>query len=125
MAFEAPKAGAGSGVQIGSGLAGSQTWGIPAGFDTEGFVAAAKRNFVMLQDAWDRGDIGTLKSMMTDEMLGEIKSQLAQRERDNAGSPELGPLPGLISLVGELVQAHQGVGHGRARRFQRALFDVC
>ena len=86
MAFEAPKAGAGSGVQIGSGLAGSQTWGIPAGFDTEGFLGAAKRNFVMLQDAWDRGDIGTLKSMMTDEMLGEIKSQLAQRERDNAGS---------------------------------------
>lgn len=86
MAFEAPKAGAGSGVQIGSGLAGSQTWGIPAGFDTEGFLGAAKRNFVMLQDAWDRGDIGTLKSMMTDEMLGEIKSQLAQRERDNAGA---------------------------------------
>jgi predicted lipid-binding transport protein (Tim44 family) len=86
MAFEAPKAGAGSGVQIGSGLAGSQTWGIPAGFDTEGFLGAAKRNFVMLQDAWDRGDIGTLKSMMTDEMLGEIKSQLAQRERDHAGS---------------------------------------
>lgn len=86
MAFEAPKAGAGSGVQIGSGLAGSQTWGIPAGFDTEGFLGAAKRNFVMLQDAWDRGDIGTLKSMMTDEMLGEIKSQLAQRERDNSGA---------------------------------------
>jgi len=85
MAFEAPKGGAGSGVQIGSGLAGSQTWGIPAGFDTEGFLDAAKRNFVLLQDAWDRGDIGTLRSMMTDEMLGEIKSQLAQRERDKAG----------------------------------------
>ena len=86
MAFEAPKAGAGSGVQIGSGLAGSQAWSIPAGFDTEGFLGAAKRNFVLLQDAWDRGDIGTLRSMMTDEMLGEIKSQLAQRERENTGS---------------------------------------
>lgn len=84
MAFEAPKAGAGSGLQIGSGLAGSQTWGIPAGFDVEGFLGAAKRNFVLLQDAWDRGDIATLRSMMTDEMLGEIKSQLAQRERENA-----------------------------------------
>lgn len=86
MAFEAPRAGAGSGVQIGSGLAGSQTWGISAGFDAEGFVSAAKRNFVLLQDAWDRGDIGTLKSMMTDEMLGEIRSQLAQRERENAAA---------------------------------------
>lgn len=84
MAFEAPKSGAGSGLQIGSGLAGSQTWGIPAGFDVEGFLGAAKRNFVLLQDAWDRGDIATLRSMMTDEMLGEIKSQLAQRERENA-----------------------------------------
>jgi len=84
MAFDATKAG--GGVQIGSALAGSQAWGVPAGFDTDGFVDAAKRNFVMLQDAWDRGDVATLKSMMTDEMLGEIKTQLAQRERENTGS---------------------------------------
>ncbi|HWI83922.1 Tim44-like domain-containing protein [Ramlibacter sp.] len=84
MAFEAPKAG--QGVQIGSALGGAQTWGIPAGFDAQGFVAAAKRNFVTLQDAWDRADIGTLRSMMTDEMLAEIKSQLAERERQG-GQP--------------------------------------
>jgi predicted lipid-binding transport protein (Tim44 family) len=88
MAFDAGKYGQqGSGVQIGSGLAGSQAWGVPAGFDTDGFVAAAKRNFVTLQDAWDRSDIGTLRSMMTDEMLGEIKSQLAERESSTAGQP--------------------------------------
>lgn len=81
MAFEAPKLESPGGVQIGSALGGSQTWGIPSGFDTEGFLAAAKRNFVTLQDAWDRGDIGTLRSMMTDEMLGEIKSQIAERDR--------------------------------------------
>lgn len=83
MAFEAPKLE--SGVQIGSALGGSQTWGIPAGFDTGGFVAAAKRNFVTLQDAWDRADIGTLRSMMTDQMLAEIKAQLADREREGGG----------------------------------------
>ena len=49
-------------------------------------MSAAKRNFVMLQDAWDRGDVGTLRSMMTDEMLTEIKSQLAQREGDNTAA---------------------------------------
>jgi predicted lipid-binding transport protein (Tim44 family) len=87
MAFEANKTPQGSGVQIGSGLAGAQTWGIPAGFDTEGFLAAAKRNFVTLQDAWDRSDITTLRSMMTDEMLGEIKAQLAERERETGGQP--------------------------------------
>ncbi len=88
MAFDSTKAAAGgTGVQIGSGLAGSQTWGIPAGFDTEGFLAAAKRNFVTLQDAWDRSDIASLKSMMTDEMLVEIQSQLAGREVLPGGQP--------------------------------------
>ena len=87
MAFDAAKAGtAGTGVQIGSALAGSQNWGIPPGFDTEGFLAAAKRNFVTLQDAWDRSDLGTLRSMMTDDMLGEIRSQLAEREGHPGGT---------------------------------------
>ncbi|MEO7639915.1 MAG: TIM44-like domain-containing protein [Ramlibacter sp.] len=88
MAFEAGKYGqSGSGVQIGSALAGSQSWGIPADFDTEGFVAAAKRNFVTLQAAWDRSDIPSLRVMMTDEMLGEIRSQLAERESHTGTQP--------------------------------------
>ncbi|MDO5087583.1 MAG: Tim44-like domain-containing protein [Comamonadaceae bacterium] len=74
-------AAAGGGSMIGSALAGSQNWGIPAGFDIQGFTEAAKRNFVTLQDAWDRADIPALRAMMTDEMLAEIKSQLAERER--------------------------------------------
>jgi predicted lipid-binding transport protein (Tim44 family) len=87
MAFEAGKSGQGSGVQIGSALAGSQSWGIPPGFDADGFVAAAKRNFMTLQDAWDRSDIPTLRAMMTDDMLGEIKSQLGERETQQGGQP--------------------------------------
>ena len=87
MAFEAGKHGQGSGVQIGSALSGSQSWGVPPGFDSEGFVAAAKRNFVTLQDAWDHADISALRSMMTDEMLGEIKSQLGEREAQASGKP--------------------------------------
>lgn len=83
-AFE-PAAAGGSGLRIGSGLAGSQDWGIPAGFDTAGFLAAAKRNFVTLQDAWDRGDIDALRAMMTDEMVREISGQLAQRQPQAAG----------------------------------------
>ena len=72
MAFDAARPGFGR--VIGSGLAGSQNWGIPAGFDAEGFVSAAKRNFVTLQAAWDRSDIATLRSMMTDNMLEEIRA---------------------------------------------------
>lgn len=80
-------AGSGSGVQIGSALAGSQNWGVPEGFDTEGFLTAAKRNFVTLQSAWDRSDIASLRAMMTDEMLTEIRGQLSEREAQRPGQP--------------------------------------
>ena len=75
----------GGGSMIGSALAGSQNWGVPADFDAEGFLAAAKRNFTTLQAAWDRSDIATLRSMMTDGMLDEIRAQLAEREAQRAG----------------------------------------
>lgn len=70
---------------IGSGLSGPQGWGVPAGFDTTGFLDAAKTNFVTLQAAWDKSDIGSLRAMMTDEMLGEIRTQLAEREAHTGG----------------------------------------
>ena len=90
MAFDAAKyAPAAGGVRIGSALqqGSAANWSVPEGFDKEGFVAAAKSNFVALQDAWDRADLVLLRSMMTDEMLGEIKSQLAERERQLGGQP--------------------------------------
>jgi len=39
---------------------------------------------VTLQDAWDRGDMSTLRGMMTDDMLREIRGQLAERDRQPA-----------------------------------------
>ena len=79
--FDAGAAGAAGGSMIGSALSGSQSWGVPADFDIAGFTEAAKRNFITLQDAWDRPDIPALRAMMTDDMLTEIQSQLAERER--------------------------------------------
>ena len=79
MAFDTTKSDS-SGSMIGSGLSGSQSWGVPADFDADGFLKACKANFMTLQDAWDRSDINSLRSMMTDEMLREIKTQLAERE---------------------------------------------
>ena len=80
-----PEAG-GQGSMIGSALTGSQAWGVPAGFDTEGFLAACKRNFVSLQGAWDHSDLSALRAFMTDEMLSEIKTQLADRDT-HTGTP--------------------------------------
>lgn len=73
------------GSMIGSGLIGSQSWGVPAGFDSEGFLQSAKANFVSLQSAWDKADIPALRVMMTDTMLREIQSQLAERENHTGG----------------------------------------
>ena len=70
---------------IGSALSGSQNWGVPADFDADGFLTAAKRNFVTLQSAWDRADISSLRAMMTDTMLGEIQAQLQERETHTGG----------------------------------------
>jgi predicted lipid-binding transport protein (Tim44 family) len=79
MAFDAPQTAAG-GSMIGSALMGSQTWGVPAGFDSEGFLRSAKANFITLQAAWDRADVAGLRAMMTDDMVKEIRAQLAERE---------------------------------------------
>ena len=87
MAFDASRQAQGAGVVIGSGLAGTQNWGVPEGFDTDGFLSAAKRNFVTLQAAWDRSDISTLRSMMTDSMLEEIRTQLSERESQRGAEP--------------------------------------
>lgn len=84
-AFDSASVGQSGGSMIGSGLLGSQTWGIPEGFDSEGFLRSAKANFVSLQAAWDKSDIAALRVMMTDEMLTEIRAQLAERESHTGG----------------------------------------
>ncbi len=85
-AFEGLKSAPDTSVSmIGSALGGSQSWGIPDGFDTEGFLMSAKANFISLQAAWDRSDINALRVMMTDTMLKEIQSQLAEREVHTGG----------------------------------------
>ena len=66
---------------------------MPTGFDADGFLRAAKGNFVTLQDAWDRNDISTLRSMMTDDMLTEIKVQLSEREQHTGGAPNKTEVP--------------------------------
>jgi len=70
---------------IGSAVSQFQpTWSIPAGFDSEGFVSKAKENFVIMQDAWDRSDTASLRNLMTDEMLTQIKAQIDERDATTA-----------------------------------------
>lgn len=65
----------------------SNHWSIPEGFDAVSFVQTAKNVFMTLQDAWDRADMGILHSMLTDQMLSEIRTQLSEREQHTQGAP--------------------------------------
>jgi predicted lipid-binding transport protein (Tim44 family) len=52
---------------------------VPAGFDTEGFLRQAKRNFLALQDANDRGDADALREVTTAEMFDALAGDLAEQ----------------------------------------------
>jgi len=91
----APASSTTGGSMIGAALAGSQTWGIPADFDTTGFITAAKRNYLSLQAAWDAGNLDTLRSMMTDDMLAEVRQQLSEREAQADGPANITHIEGL------------------------------
>lgn len=78
-AFQAQPLSTGGSI-IGSRLSGGgSNWSVPADFDAPAFLATAKQAFVTLQAAWDKNDLGTLGSMMTDEMTREVRQQLAER----------------------------------------------
>ena len=52
---------------------------VPAGFDVEGFLKQGKRNFLMLQQANDAGDVALIKDVTTEEMFEALRPQLNER----------------------------------------------
>jgi predicted lipid-binding transport protein (Tim44 family) len=50
---------------------------IPSGFDVEAFLKQARRNFLMLQEANDRGDLELLRSVTTPEMFEALQGDVA------------------------------------------------
>ncbi|HKO86993.1 MAG TPA: TIM44-like domain-containing protein [Burkholderiales bacterium] len=52
---------------------------VPADFDVDAFLAQAKRNFLALQSANDRGDLHSLREMMSDELYENIKDDIDAR----------------------------------------------
>lgn len=60
----------------------AQPWGVPAGFDTAGFLANAKTYYGKLQTAWDSGNLESLQEFTTNEMFIALTHEL----RGRAGS---------------------------------------
>ncbi len=52
---------------------------IPAGFDQEGFLAVAKRNFFRLQAASDTGNLDDIREFTSPEMFAEVSIEVAGR----------------------------------------------
>lgn len=109
MGFDAGSSAVAGGSLIGSAIHAAQNWSIPADFDVDTFLNASKTNFINLQAAWDRSDIRSLRAMMTDEMLAQIKTQLAEREQHTGGAPnqtEVVMLEAHLLGIEELDQAY-------------------
>lgn len=53
--------------------------GVPADFDTAGFLRSAKTYFIRLQAAWDRGEVNDIREFTTPEMFAELRMQLQER----------------------------------------------
>ena len=64
-----------------SGGAVAQAPQVPAGFDTTGFLRAAKMNFIKLQVANDSGKLDEIREFTTHEMYDELR-------RDIEGGPQ-------------------------------------
>lgn len=54
-------------------------WGVPADFDTAGFLRVAKGNFIRLQAAWDKGDVADIREFTTPEVFAEMRLQISER----------------------------------------------
>jgi predicted lipid-binding transport protein (Tim44 family) len=77
--------------EIGSGInqgyiqpaVAHQPWGVPADFDTHGFLREAKAMFIRLQAAWDKGDVQDLREFATPEVFAELKTQILERNAND------------------------------------------
>ena len=74
--------------EIGSGLASQPVaapaaahtpWGVPADFDTAGFLRSAKSNYIRLQAAWDKADVEDIRAFTTPEVFAELRMQIQER----------------------------------------------
>jgi len=63
----------------GGNAASGAPWGVPAGFDTQSFLAAAKSHYVTLQQAWDTGNLDELSEFTTNEMFIALTHELRAR----------------------------------------------
>ena len=55
-------------------------WGVPADFDTAGFIRIAKVQFLRMQAAWDEKNLADIREFTTPEVFAEIRMQLDEEK---------------------------------------------
>jgi predicted lipid-binding transport protein (Tim44 family) len=74
---------------------------IPAGFDVEGFLRQAKRNFLALQEANDQGDLEVLREVATPAMFDSLKGEVAAHGSEKQQTDVVTVQAALLEVVTE------------------------
>ncbi len=88
---------------------------IPEGFDVDAFVREAKKSFIALQAANDRGDAESIRDFVTDEMFQHLKGDIDARGGASQQTD-------VVTLNGELLEVvTEGDMHWASVRFSGSL----
>ena len=88
---------------------------IPEGFNADAFVREAKKSFIALQAANDRGDAGAIRDFVTDEMFQHLKGDIDARAA-------AGQQTDVVTLNAELLEVvTEGGTHWASVRFSGML----
>jgi predicted lipid-binding transport protein (Tim44 family) len=113
VAAPPPSQAAGFDPQIGGR---SQRPGIPAGFDVNGFLRAAKTNFIRLQVANDTGSVEELREFATPEMYAVLAEDLRSRGAQHTD---------VVTLNAELLEvATEGERHWASVHFSGLVSEA-
>jgi predicted lipid-binding transport protein (Tim44 family) len=95
-----PPSQAAGGVAVPS-FQGQFTPKVPANFNADGFLREAKKSFLALQVANDRGDIGSIRELVTDEMYEHLKRDVDERRGARQHTDVVSLDAALLELVTE------------------------
>ncbi len=90
----------------------AEPWGVPAGFDTEGFLKNAKSYFAKLQSAWDSGSLEDLQEFTTNDMFIALTHELRARSSNTTTEVESidATLLGVETVAGDHVASVRFTG---------------
>jgi len=94
----------------------AQRPGVPAGFDVDGFLRAAKTNFIRLQVANDAGNVEELREFATPEMYAVLAEDLRSRGAQQTD---------VVTLNADLLEvATEGDRHWASVRFSGLVSEA-